>query len=56
MFFIFVLFLLQVLIINVIRIIYGIYLFIYKREVFQVKNSPINVLATKWSMITVCNS
>lgn len=52
--FISVLFLLQVLILNVIRMIYGIYLFIYKREVFQVKNSPVNVLATKWSMITIC--
>lgn len=52
--FISLLFLLQVFIINVIRIIYGIYLFIYKKEVFEVKNSPVNVLATKWSMVTVC--
>lgn len=49
-----VLFLIQVFIINIIKLIYGIYLFIYKKEIFQVKNSPINILATKWSIATMC--
>ena len=54
MMFISLLFLVQLLIINIIRIIYGIYIFLYKKEVYQVRNSPLNILASKWSAITLC--
>jgi hypothetical protein len=44
----------QVLIILLIKIIYSIYTLIYKPEVFEVRNSPINLLATHLSKIILC--
>jgi hypothetical protein len=49
-----VLHIIQVLIILLIKIIYSIYTLIYKPEVFEVRNSPINFFATHLSKIILC--
>jgi len=47
-------FLLQLLIINIIRFFYGFYLFKYKKEIFEVRNSPLDQAATKWAKLFLC--
>ena len=47
-------FLLQLLIINFIRFFYGVYLFKYKKEIFEVRNSPLDQAATKWAKLLMC--
>ena len=40
-------FLIQLVVINIIRFFYGLYLFKYKKEIFEVRNSPLDQAATK---------
>jgi hypothetical protein len=47
-------FLFFTLIINIIKIFYTIYLLIKKPEVFEVRNSPLNLLATHMAQIISC--
>jgi hypothetical protein len=47
-------FIIFILIINLIKIVYGIYLLIKKPEIFEVRNSPLNLLATYLGKLLYC--